>query len=126
MIVITLDATKPLTHRKLIEHELFGMGIRLNKEPPKITFKKKDRGGIAFTPNNNGDTTYLDTETVTNICKEYNITHADVKLHEDATDEDLIDVIEGLTGLSASTSRRCTPSTRWIRLRWRSWSCCRR
>ena len=99
VIVITLDATKPLTHRKLIEHELFGMGIRLNKEPPKITFKKKDKGGVAFTPNNNGDTTFLDTETVTNILKEYNITHADVKLHEDATDEDLIDVIEGLTGM---------------------------
>jgi small GTP-binding protein len=95
LIVITLDALKPLTHKKLIEHELFGMGIRLNKSPPKITFKKKDRGGVAFTPNNNGDTTFLDEETVTNILKEYGIVNADVKLHEDATDEDLIDVIEG-------------------------------
>ena len=95
LIVITLDALKPLTHKKLIEHELFGMGIRLNKEPPKITFKKKDRGGVAFTPNSNGDTTFLDEETVTNILKEYGIVNADVKLHEDATDEDLIDVIEG-------------------------------
>jgi small GTP-binding protein len=95
LIVITLDALKPLTHKKLIEHELFGMGIRLNKEPPKITFKKKDRGGLAFTPNTNGDTTFLDEETVANVLLEYGIVNADVKLHEDATDEDLIDVIEG-------------------------------
>jgi ribosome-interacting GTPase 1 len=33
----------------LIEHELEGFGIRLNKKPPKISFKKKDKGGIAFT-----------------------------------------------------------------------------
>ena len=46
------------------------MGIRLNKEPPKITFKKKDRGGVAFTPNTNGDTTFLDEETVARVLKE--------------------------------------------------------
>jgi ribosome-interacting GTPase 1 len=33
----------------LIEHELEGFGIRLNKKPPKIAFKKKDKGGINFT-----------------------------------------------------------------------------
>ena len=88
-------ADPPQAHRaRALRH-----GDPAEQGTAKITFKKKDRGGIAFTPNNNGDTTYLDTETVTNICKEYNITHADVKLHEDATDEDLIDVIEGLTGI---------------------------
>jgi len=90
-----LDALKPLTHKRLIEHELEGFGIRLNREPPKITFRKKDKGGISFTPNNNGETTFLDEETVKNILSEYKIQHADVKLHEDSTDEELIDVIEG-------------------------------
>jgi small GTP-binding protein len=94
-IVIVLDALKPLTHKRLIEHELEGFGIRLNREPPKITFRKKDKGGISFTPNNNGETTFLDEETVKNILSEYKIQHADVKLHEDSTDEELIDVIEG-------------------------------
>ena len=85
----------PLTHKRLIEHELEGFGIRLNKEPPKITFKKKEKGGINFTPNNAGETTFLDADTVKQICGEYKIQHADVKLHDDCTDEDLIDVIEG-------------------------------
>jgi hypothetical protein len=42
-----LDCLKPLTHKKLIEHELEGFGIRLNKQPPKINFKKKDKVGRA-------------------------------------------------------------------------------
>ena len=99
------SALKPLTHKKLIEHELFGMGIRLNKEPPKITFNRKEKGGIAYVPNNNGETTFLDEETVKSILAEYKIHHADVKLHEDATDEDLIDVIE----LHAAHAARAPP-----------------
>ena len=36
LILIVLDAMKPLTHRKMIEYELEGFGIRLNKEKPNI------------------------------------------------------------------------------------------
>ncbi len=32
-----------------LQNELEGFGIRLNKEPPNITFKRKDRGGVNFT-----------------------------------------------------------------------------
>lgn len=49
LILIVLDVLKPLLHKKLIEHELEGFGIRLNKQPPNIGFKKKDKGGINFT-----------------------------------------------------------------------------
>lgn len=34
LILIVLDATKPLKHKKIIEKELEGFGIRLNKTPP--------------------------------------------------------------------------------------------
>jgi len=34
LIVIVLDATRPMHHKKILEHELEGFGIRLNKEPP--------------------------------------------------------------------------------------------
>ena len=93
LILIVLDALKPITHKRLIEHELEGFGIRLNKEPPKITFKKKERGGISFA--STVQTTHLDLESVTAILKEYRINSADVRMQGDYTDEDLIDAIEG-------------------------------
>lgn len=48
-----LDCLKPITHKRLIEHELEGFGIRLNKQPPPIHFKKKEKGGINFTSTQN-------------------------------------------------------------------------
>ena len=44
--MIVLDVIKPLTHRKIIEYELEGFGIRLNKKPPNILIKKKEKGGV--------------------------------------------------------------------------------
>ncbi|XP_071035797.1 GTP-binding protein 128up [Parasteatoda tepidariorum] len=46
LIFIVLDVLKPLLHKKLIEHELEGFGIRLNKELPQMVLRKKDKGGI--------------------------------------------------------------------------------
>jgi small GTP-binding protein len=48
LIFIVLDCLKPMTHKKLIEKELEGFGIRLNKKPPAISFRKKEKGGINF------------------------------------------------------------------------------
>ncbi|TXG60821.1 hypothetical protein EZV62_012184 [Acer yangbiense] len=92
-ILIVLDAIKPITHKRLIEKELEGFGIRLNKEPPNLTFRKKDKGGINFT--STVTNTLLDLETVKAICSEYRIHNADITLRYDATADDLIDVIEG-------------------------------
>ena len=39
VILIILDAAKPLTHKNIIEKELYGFGIRLNQTPPEILFK---------------------------------------------------------------------------------------
>ena len=66
LILIVLDAQKPMTHKRIIEvrstlvsdvphinvcvlcvqKELEGFGIRLNQEPPNIIFKQKDKGGV--------------------------------------------------------------------------------
>jgi hypothetical protein len=43
-----LDCLKPISHKRLIEHELEGFGIRLNKRPPAIAFRRKDKGGLNF------------------------------------------------------------------------------
>lgn len=68
-------------------------GDRLNKEPPNLTFRKKEKGGINFT--STVANTHLDLETVKAICSEYRIHNADITLRFDATADDLIDVIEG-------------------------------
>ncbi len=39
VILIVLDAAKPMTHKLIIEKELYGFGIRLNQTPPEIVFK---------------------------------------------------------------------------------------
>lgn len=93
LILIVLDVLKPLGHKKLIEHELEGFGIRLNKQPPNIGFKKKDKGGINFTAT--CAQTELDAETVKSILAEYKIHNADITLRSDCTADDLIDVVEG-------------------------------
>jgi len=68
-------------------------GNRLNKEPPNLTFRKKDKGGINFT--STVANTHLDLDTVKAICSEYRMHNADITLRYDATADDLIDVIEG-------------------------------
>ena len=93
LILIVLDAAKPMTHKRIIEKELEGFGIRLNERPPQIVFNRKERGGINITyavP-----CSRLDNRMITNICKEYRIVSADITLREDATVDQLIDVIEG-------------------------------
>jgi small GTP-binding protein len=93
LILIVLDAMNSVTHKRIIERELEGFGIRLNKKPPNILFKRKDKGGINFTYT--VTPTKLDLETVKAVCAEYKIHNADVCLKEDASVDELIDVIEG-------------------------------
>lgn len=93
LILIALDAMKPLTLKRVIENELEGFGIRLNRKPPKVTVRKKDKGGVFFT--HTVTPTHLDKEIVEAICKEYKLASCEVCLHEDATADQLIDVIEG-------------------------------
>ena len=93
LIVMVLDATRPMHHKKILEHELEGFGIRLNKEPPQIDFKRKDKGGITIS--RMVDTTRVDDESIKAILKEYRINSADICLKCDATEDDIIDIIEG-------------------------------
>lgn len=93
LIFMVLDVLKPLQHKQLLQHELEGFGLRLNKAPPNITFRRKDKGGINLTAT--VAQSELDLDTVKVILGEYRISNADVTLRHDATAEDLIDVIEG-------------------------------
>jgi len=89
LIVICLDVTKPITHKKVIEKELELSGIRLNKVPPKIKITKRERGGITVC---GGD---FDQELVKSILHEFRISNADVHITGTVTVDDLIDAVEG-------------------------------
>lgn len=93
LILICLDAGKPMTHKKIIEKELEGFGIRINKARPDIIIKKKERGGINLVTTQK--LSYLDKDLVVTILKEYRISNADVTIRCDATVDELIDVVEG-------------------------------
>ena len=93
LLFIVLDVLKPLHDKKLIEKELEGFGIRLNKHPPDISFRRKSKGGISLSQVSTQS--YLDLQTVKAILSEYKIHNADIVLRCDATSDDLIDVVEG-------------------------------
>lgn len=93
LVQIVLDATRPVAHKRILENELEGFGIRLNKKPPLITIKKKDKGGLGII--RQCKMTKLDDETIHTIAKEYKLNNADIYFQSDADADDLIDSIEG-------------------------------
>jgi small GTP-binding protein len=92
LIFIILDVNKPLTDKRIIENELEGFGIRINKSPPNIVLKKKDKGGINITAT--VPLTHIDHDEIKAVLSEYRMANADVAIRCDATVDDLIDVIE--------------------------------
>jgi uncharacterized protein len=98
LILMVLDAVKESNnqHRDILTQELEIMGIRLNRNPPDIYYRRKPTGGIKFNATCNltqlGDNP---TDTVTRILGGYRIHNAEVLFREDASVDDLIDVIEG-------------------------------
>ncbi|RHZ59746.1 GTP-binding protein RBG1 [Aspergillus thermomutatus] len=92
LIFIVLDVNKPLLDKKIIENELEGFGIRINKQPPNIVFKKKDKGGLAIT--STVPLTHIDQDEIKAVMNEYKISSADISIRCDATIDDLIDVLE--------------------------------
>ncbi|KAG6378839.1 P-loop containing nucleoside triphosphate hydrolase protein [Boletus reticuloceps] len=94
LIFIVLDVLKPLGDKKTIQSELEGFGIRLNKRPPAVMVRKKDKGGIAIT--NTVPLTNIDHDEIKAVLSEYKLSNADVTIREpNCTSDDLVDVIEG-------------------------------
>lgn len=108
LILMVLDAGKEeeKNHREILERELETVGLRLNKEPPRIYFKVKNAGGIKFNATvkltRMGDDPY---DTVYKILHEvrvgnwidakYRIHNAEVIFRDDYGVDDFIDVVEG-------------------------------
>ena len=94
-ILIVLDVVKPLTHRRKIEYELEGFGIRLNKKPPNIIIKRKDKGGLNVVKSMGLELTQMSDDTIKAVCHEYKLSNADIHIRGDHNIDELIDVIEG-------------------------------
>ena len=93
LILIVLDSAKPLTHKKIIEAELFSFGIRINQSPPNVKVTKKESGGIDYqemVPQTKG----MNAEVCRVVLKEFRISCAQIILREDVTVDQFIDVIE--------------------------------
>lgn len=93
LILMVLDASKSDNHRQILTRELNAVGIRLNKKPPQIYFKKKKTGGITFSTT--VPLTHMDERLAYQILHEYKIHNAEILFREDVTADDFIDVIEG-------------------------------
>merc|ERR1712151_1050412 len=78
-----------------IEHELEGFGIRLNKKPPNITWKKKDKGGIALSVAPGCTLQDCDEESIAGVLREYRLANVQMRISCNATIDDIIDTIEG-------------------------------
>ena len=75
LILIVLDSAKPVTHKKIIENELFNFGIRINQEPPEVKFIKKEAGGIGYQETVK-QTKGMSADAARLVCKEYKISCA--------------------------------------------------
>jgi ribosome-interacting GTPase 1 len=48
LLLMVLDANKPLYHKEILTRELESVGIRLNRSAPNIYFKKRKTGGVSI------------------------------------------------------------------------------
>jgi len=98
LVLMVLDAAKEgvNNHRAILERELETVGLRLNKRPPNIYFRKKAGGGVKF--NSTCTLTKLGDDpakTIGRILHEYRIHNCEVLLREDVTTDQFIDVLMG-------------------------------
>merc|ERR1719272_960130 len=92
MIMMVLDATKDDDQRKFLTKELEDVGIRLNKERPKMSVNRTKTGGLKF--NCNVPNCELTREVCHSILQTYKIYNVDVVVHDNCGIDDFIDILE--------------------------------
>jgi len=76
-----------------IKKELEGVGVRLDKKPPEVVLKKRDKGGIAVT--STVKLTRISSDEIKEVLASQGILNADVIIREDITADEMIDVVWG-------------------------------
>ncbi len=92
LILIILDVFTAQQRDKIIE-ELHGIGIRVDQEFPNIHIHQNDKGGINIIYG--VKQTHLKEDTIRGILNEYGIFNANINFRQDATADQLIDVLIG-------------------------------
>jgi uncharacterized protein len=90
LVLILLDVFQPGILPK-IKEELSGIGIRLDEPPPQIYLTKKLRGGVEIS--STVKLTHLNEKMITGVLNEYGIHNGSIVFRQDATVEQLIDVL---------------------------------
>ena len=94
LVMMVLDASKYEGHKEILTRELEAVGLRLNKRPPNVFFKKKLTGGghvVTTVPLVNTDEKAID-----RVLYEYKIHNYEMVIRDpEVTIDDIIDVIEG-------------------------------
>jgi len=89
---MVLDATKDDAQRQMLTKELEDVGIRLNKHRPRISITRTKTGGFRY--NTTVPVNDLSRDVCFSILQTYKLFNVDVVIHEDASIDDFIDILE--------------------------------
>merc|ERR1719296_39619 len=90
--MMVLDATKDDAQKLMLTKELEDVGIRLNKHRPRISVTRTKTGGFRY--NATIPVTELTRDVCFSILQTYKLFNVDVVIHEDASIDDFIDILE--------------------------------
>ena len=90
LIVFMIDINSPIQLYKLLD-ELYSLDVRINVKRPNIRIEKLKAGGINLEPNKYNAP---DKRSVAEILNEYKIFNANVIFYQNATAEDVSDVLD--------------------------------
>ena len=92
LALIIIDALAP-GQLKAIKNELYAAGIRLNREKPDVSIRKRAKGGVSV-----GSTvklTRINKRIIMDILKEFRIFNAEVIIRDEINEDDFVDVLLG-------------------------------
>ncbi len=89
LVIFIMDVFQT-QHYKVLLDELYSAGIRVDQEPPDVTIKRQDRGGIIISKTLELD---LSDRLITAVLNEYRIHNAHVLIRENITVDQLIDAV---------------------------------
>lgn len=91
-LIIFISDISRIKEIENMKREVFDSGVRFNQEPPKVTVKKTNKGGIII---NSPLLSYMSKETVKEIAREFGLINAEIIIEKDIRPEVLIDAFLG-------------------------------